>query len=215
MDGTTVETVDGLREIYRRPSDVARRKQLDRLDGNCRSFIAHSPFVVVGTSDDEGNCDVSPKGGPPGFVTVLSEHALAIPDLSGNNRLDSFQNLVANPGIGLLFLIPGVDETLRVNGRASISTDPDVLALSAVGGRVPKVAVHVEVQEAYIHCAKALRRGSVWQAEQWPDTTDMPTVACMLRDHTGLEASAEDVGAYLEDSYRRTLWEVGGSDPPS
>ncbi|HEX9969834.1 MAG TPA: pyridoxamine 5'-phosphate oxidase family protein [Acidimicrobiales bacterium] len=214
MDGTTVDTVDGLREIYRRPSPLAHTKQLDHLDEHCRTFIAHSPFVVVGTADGDGNCDVSPKGGPPGFVAVLDERTLAMPDMYGNNRLDSLQNLVANPGIGMLFLIPGVDETLRVNGRASITTAPATLAQATVAGRVPKAALQVEVQEAYIHCAKALRRGSVWQPEEWPDTSDMPSVACMLRDHTRIEASAEDVGAYLEDSYRKTLWEVGGSDKP-
>jgi hypothetical protein len=215
MDGNSVDTIDGLREIYRRPSPLAFSKQLDHLDEHCRTFIAHSPFVVMGTADDAGNCDVSPKGGPPGFVAVLDERTLAMPDMYGNNRLDSLQNLVANAGIGMLFLIPGVDETLRVNGRASITTAPATLEAATVGGRVPKAAVQVEVQEAYIHCAKALRRGSVWQPEDWPDTSDMPSAACMLRDHMGIEASADDVGAYLEDSYRKTMWEVGGGDKPA
>ena len=208
----TVSSVDELREIYRRPRQSALDKQLDRLDEHCRSFIAHSTLVMVGTADEAGNCDVSPKGGPPGFVTVLSDYELALPDLHGNNRLDSMENLVANPGVGLLFLIPGIDETLRVNGRATISTDPDVLAASAIDGAVPKVAVVVHVAEAYIHCAKALRRGSVWNPQQWPDTSELPSTACMIRDHVGLDVPVEAVQDALEDGYRRTLWDVGGAD---
>src|SRR5215471_422982 len=134
---TAFTTVDGLREVYRPPSKPAVAKQIHHLDHNCRAYIAHSPFVTVATADAAGRCDVSPKGGPPGFVHVLDDHRLGIPDLSGNNRLDSLQNLVANAGIGLLFLVPGFGETLRVNGTAAVSTDPDVLAACAVGDVVP------------------------------------------------------------------------------
>jgi uncharacterized protein len=214
-DQTVITSVDELRAVYRPPSRPAVAKQIDHLDGNCRAFIAHSPFVTVATADADGRCDVSPKGGPPGFVRVLDDHQLAVPDLSGNNRLDSLENLVANAGIGLLFLVPGFGETLRVNGRATISTDPDVLAACAVGDVTPRVAVVVTVEEAYVHCAKALRRSGLWEPERWPDLAALPSAACMLRDHYGLpEMDVAAVERRLEESYDRTLWLAGGDTPP-
>ena len=200
-------TEDELRTLYRQPSAGAVQKQVDRIDVNCRSFIAHSTFVLIGTASASGACDVSPKGGPPGFVQVLDERRLAIPDLLGNNRLDSILNLLENPGIGLLFVIPGLDETLRVNGRAWAVRDDDVLDACTTAGRRPKVAIGVEVAEAYIHCAKAFRRGSLWKPEGWPDRADMPTIACMLRDHLGDQTlDPALIETALEDSYAKTLW---------
>lgn len=210
---STLSTPEALREVYRRPGRGARDKQIDRIDDHCRQFIAHSPLLMIGTADGAGACDVSPRGGPPGFVAVLGDGSLAIPDLQGNNRLDSMENLVANPGVGLLFLIPGMDETLRVNGTATVSTDPDVVAAAAIDATVPRAAIVVDVTEAYIHCAKAFRRGGVWHPEQWPDTTDMASVACMIRDHTGLaDVPVATIEAALEDSYEQTMWRPGGSD---
>jgi PPOX class probable FMN-dependent enzyme len=213
--GGAVTSEGGLREIYRPPSPTAVAKQIDHLDHNCRAFIAHSPFVVVSTADDTGRCDTSPKGGPPGFVRVLDDHHLAIPDLSGNNRLDSLQNLVRSDGIGLLFLVPGMGETLRVNGRATVTTDTAVLDACALDDLRPRVAVGVTVEEAYIHCAKALRRSGLWDPDAWPDLSDLPSAACMLRDHYALPGM--DVAAVerrLEESYDRTLWLAGGDTPP-
>lgn len=222
-----VQSEEELRTVYRPPSEGARRKQIDRLDDNCRAFIAHSPFVLVGTADAEGNCDVSPKGGPPGFVLVLDEHHLAIPDLVGNNRMDSMRNLIssaspspsslASPspsapagrgsGIALLFLIPGLDETLRVNGRAWVVRDADVLDRGAIHDRRPKTAFGVEVDEAFIHCAKAFRRSALWQPDLWPDRGDMPTVACMLRDHVDQPGvTPEAIQAGLDHNYATKLW---------
>jgi uncharacterized protein len=201
-------TVDELRAIYRMPGGGAVAKEHATITANDRSFIAHAPFVMIATSDDTGRCDVSPKGGPPGFVSVLEDGRVAIPDLSGNNRLDSMQNVLANPGVGLLFLIPGIDETLRVNGRAQLSRDPAVLAACAVGDAVPKVAITVDVDEVYIHCAKALRRGAVWQPDAWPDTSDMPTIAKMLRDEVVPDVDVEVVERALEDDYQKTLWQA-------
>src|SRR5947209_20040401 len=122
-----VTTAAALRKIYPMPAKPSVSKEIDHLDEHCRSFIAHSTFMVMASGDATGGCDVSPKGGPAGFVTVLDRHRLAIPDLSGNNRLDSIANLVERPGIALLFCVPGLDETLRVNGVATITTDPEVL----------------------------------------------------------------------------------------
>lgn len=217
-----VTTPEGLHELYRSPSRRAVDKQIDHLDAHCRDFIAHATFVLIGTSHRSGTADVSPKGGAPGFVRVLDENRLAIPDMAGNNRLDSMQNLVSSPGIGLLFLVPGIDETLRVNGFASITTDPDVLdACEGPGPRPdqpthptlrvrPRVAIGVDVSECFIHCAKALRRGSLWHPDAWPDTSGMATIACMLRTHAEIETSEDEIAAALETSYRETLWQPGG-----
>ena len=205
-----ITSVEERRAIYRAPRGGPIDKEHPSITEHDRSFIAHSPFVTIGTADAEGRCDVSPKGGPPGFVTVLADGRVAIPDLSGNNRLDSIQNIVANPHVGLLFMIPGLDETLRVNGSASLSTDPEVLDACTVNGARPKVAITVEPDAVYIHCAKALRRGAVWQPEQWPDRSDMPTIACMFRDLVAPNLEVEVIEAALEDSYEKTLWRSGG-----
>lgn len=211
----TVTTRTELREIYREPSRPAVAKEIDHIDANCAAFIAHSPFVVISTADAEGRCDASPRGGPAGFVRVLDRRWLALPDLSGNNRLDSFQNLLENDGIGLLFLIPGLDETLRVNGRATVTTDPAVLDACALGQLRPRVVVAVTVEAAYIHCGKALRRAGLWDPDAWPDRSALPTVACMLRDHYGLpDMDVAAVERRLEDSYALTMWRPGGDTPP-
>jgi uncharacterized protein len=196
-----------LRTVYRPPAEPSLRKEIDRLDDHCRSFIAHSPLVMVGTADGGGRCDVSPKGGPPGFAIVLDDHHLALPDLAGNNRLDSFENLVENPHLALLFLIPGVDETLRVNGRGFVTRDEAVLEACAVHGKRPKAAVGVEVQAAYLHCAKALKRGEVWQPDQWPDLDDLPAPSCIFSDHMAMpDLTPEVIEAALDDNYRTGLW---------
>jgi hypothetical protein len=202
-----VRTDDQLRSLYREPSTTSLQKEVTTLDRHCRDFIALAPFVILSTAAADGRCDVSPKGGPPGFVTVLDDARLAVPDLSGNNRLDSIRNLVENPNVALLFLIPGLDETLRVNGRGHLVCDDDVLDACIVQGRRPKAAIGVEVEQAYLHCAKALRRGDVWQPDRWPDRSGMASPACILRDHIDDDALTEElVDAALTDSYTKRLW---------
>ena len=142
-----------LRDVFGWPSERSLNKQIERLDQHCRAIIAKSPFLLLGTSDTTGRCDVSPKGDYPGFVRVLDEKTIAIPDLPGNNRLDTLTNMLNNPQVGLLFMIPGMNETLRVNGRARLRTDLE-----------PKLAIVVEVTEVYLHCAKALIRSAFWSA---------------------------------------------------
>ena len=167
--------------------------------------------MLVGTAAPDGTADVSPKGGPAGFVVVLDEHRLAIPDLAGNNLLDSLTNLSTTTGIGLLFVIPGLEETLRVNGHACLTRDPDVLDACAVKDRRPTAAIGVDVSEAFIHCAKAFRRGAMWRPEAWPDRSALPTPGCMLRDHIEIEGvCGEAIDALLEEGYEATLWEPGG-----
>ena len=209
-DKLTIDSVDELRAVYRPPAPRSLDKEIDHLDEHCRDFIAHSPFVVLASTDANGRVDASPKGGPAGFVAVLDDHRLAIPDMAGNNRLDSMRNIVEAGAVALLFMIPGVDETMRVNGRAIISTDQTVLDRCPIRDLRPNVAVVVEVRTAFIHCAKALRRAALWHPAEWPDTTNMATPACMLKDHIGLEGTIEDSQRALDASYAATTWHVGG-----
>jgi PPOX class probable FMN-dependent enzyme len=197
-----------LRAIFPPPARGAVAKQVDRLDDNCRALIAHAPFVAIGTTNADGTGDVSPKGGPPGFVRVLDDHRLAMGELPGNNRLDGYRNLVDNPAIGMLFLVPGIGETLRVNGEGYVTSDDDVLEACAIDGRRPRVALGVVVREAFIHCAKALRRSNLWEPPKWPATADMPTIACMLVAHVGVtgDDDGKKTEASLEAAYATTLW---------
>ena len=197
-------TEEEVRELYRHPHELVRRKKIDQLDDGCRAVIAATPLVLVATSAPDGSCDVSPRGGPPGFVQVLDDHRLAIPDLSGNNLLDSITNLVANPHVGLLFVLPGRDETLRVDGQAWLTTDPTVLDGFTAELKRPKAAIGVAVEHAFIHCAKSFRRGQVWDPATWaPDGA--PSAAELLTCHIQLEATAEQLAADLEAGYAHDL----------
>ena len=200
-------SIDELRKHYRQPSRIVVEKTTDVLDEGCREFIAAATLVMVGTADAEGNQDVSPRGGLPGFVRVLDDKRLVIPDLNGNNRLDSLQNVIVNPRVGLLFLVPGLGETLRLNGRAIVTVDDAILDGFTDQFRRPASALGVTVDEAYIHCAKSLRRANLWQADHWPDGTARPSVGRILVGHTGAEGvvTAEQVEAGLESSYADDL----------
>jgi PPOX class probable FMN-dependent enzyme len=210
---STIDSLSALRERYDRPHDLVRRKQIDHIDDGARDFIARSPFFVLATGGPGGG-DASPRGGPAGFVRVLDDSRLAFGDLSGNRRLDSFENIVVNPAVGLIFLVPGVGETLRVNGRAALTTDPEVLAACPVDGTVPAVAVGVDVEATYIHCAKAFRRSGLWDPAGWPEPDARPRPAAILRDHLRSEATPDSIEDLLEDGYRRTMWQIGGADQP-
>lgn len=193
-----------LREHYRRPMGGALAKQIDHLDEHCRTFIGTSPFVLIGTSGADGSCDVSPKGGDAGFVKVLDQHRLAIPDLNGNNRLDSLQNVVTNPHVGLLFLVPGMDETLRINGRAWVTVDPELLdSFTAI--RRPASVLGVEVEEVYLHCAKSFRRSSMWSPDGWPDLSAMPAAACIFKDHGRADVAVDELETQLAKAYDEGL----------
>lgn len=172
---------DALRRLYGHPGGRSVAKQLDRLDRHCLDFIALSPFVLIATADAHGAADVSPRGDLPGFVAARA-HDLLIPDRPGNNRLDSLTNILATGRVGLLFLIPGVDETLRVNGRAAIHDDAELTARFAVGGKAPRTVLKVEVEEAYLHCAKAFMRSRLWDVEAQVARSSLPTMGEMLRD---------------------------------
>ena len=186
-----IENVDALRALYPPAKDRAVNKQLAHLDRHCRQFIALAPFVVLSSSSAAWTMDASPRGGAPGFVKTLDEHTLLIPDAPGNNRLDTLENIIATRQLGLLFLIPGVDETLRVNGTAVLSCDADTLEHFADERRRPKLVIKVAVKEAYLHCAKALMRSDLWNAERHVDRAALPTMGQMLKDQIGGAAPAE------------------------
>lgn len=171
-----------LREIVGTPGARSIQKERSTLDEHCRAFIARSPFLLIATSGSDGCCDVSPKGDVPGFVQVLDDRRLVIPDRPGNRRLDGMKNVLANPHVGLIFLVPGREETLRVNGRAWITRDPELLQRSAVQGKAPLVAIGVEVEQCFLHCPKAFRRANVWAHQQWLAPDALPSIACVLFD---------------------------------
>jgi uncharacterized protein len=200
-----VETTEDLRELYRQPSEVVRSKVQLELDPASRSFIAHSPFVLIGTHGPDG-LDVSPRGGAPGFVKSLGPTTLAVPDLSGNNLLDTLTNVVRDGRVGMLFVVPGKDETLRVNGRAWVVTDDDVLDAFVDDVRRPKAAIGVVVEQVFIHCAKAFRRSALWAPETWPALADAPDGAEMLVCQAVVsDVSADDLRSMLESGYARDL----------
>lgn len=201
-----IESREELRRHYKEPGDAPVRKELRFLDPHAKSFIAKSPFVMIGTQDTAGNADVTPKGDRPGFVAVLDDLTLAIPDRPGNNRLDTFENLVANPAIGLIFLIPGMDETLRVNGEARITVDDGLRRRFVVDGREPVAVVVVKVRAAYMHCAKAFMRSQLWKPDTWPDRSSMPTLGAILRDQLALAETAGELDAWLDDAYAKSMW---------
>lgn len=194
-----------LREHYGQVSRTASGKQMDRLDKHGRRFIELSPFLVIATADAEGRCDASPKGDAPGFVKVLDDRTLLIPDRPGNNRVDSLINIAANPRIGLIFFLPGYKETFRANGTARISTDPALLEATAHGGKPPRSVIVVSVEEAFMHCGKALIRSKLWDPTRHIAKGEFPSLARILADQIeGIEEKATDV--LIEDAYQRELY---------
>jgi PPOX class probable FMN-dependent enzyme len=196
-----------LREIVGVPGVRSVQKERSTLDVHCRAFIAHSPLVLIATAGADGRCDVSPKGDAPGFVLVLDERRLVIPDRPGNKRLDGMTNLIANPHIGLIFLVPGREETLRVNGRAWITRDPELLRRFEVQAKTPLLAVGVEVEQCFLHCAKPFRRSKLWAYEQWPAPDALPTLARVLFDQIQpVGVTLREYECDIEEGYARRLY---------
>ena len=171
-----------LREVIGQPTDLVAAKIADRLNALTRQFIERSPFVCVATSRPDGGLDVSPRGDPAGFVRILDDRHLLLPDRIGNNRFDSYANVFTNPQVGMLFLVPGMAEILRINGLARVTDDVALLAASTVQGRAPKVGLLIEVREAYLHCAKAINRAALWDPSKHIDRTELPSYGDMLAD---------------------------------
>ena len=200
-----VESIAQLREIYALPRDRAVRKQLSSLDRHCRRFIETSPFLVLSTSDADGRLDASPRGGPVGFVRIIDDSTLLIPDSPGNNRLDSLQNIIHTGRVGLLFLIPGVDETLRINGRADISCEPEDLQRCMPDGRRGAItAIRVEIEEAYLHCPKAFMRSRLWDPDARVSRQVLPTLNEMIHEQTGDDSPVESQQEMLQ-RYQKDL----------
>jgi uncharacterized protein len=195
-----------LRTLVGTPSELALKKQIATLDAHCRDFIAHAPFVLVATSGADGTCDVSPKGDAPGFVRVLDERHLAIPDRPGNKRLDGMRNILGNPHVGLIFLIPGRRETLRVNGRACITRDETLLASLEAMGKRPVLAIGVEVEEVYLHCAKAFIRSALWQPDRWPKVERLASAAQMFWDQARPACTVEELAQHIDEGYLKRLY---------
>ena len=198
-----IETREALRALYGSPSERAVRKDIGRIDKHCRHFISRSPFLVLATMGPNG-ADVSPRGDPPGFVRVLDERRLIIPDRPGNKRLDSLENILADPRVGLLFFLPGVDETLRINGRARIVVGPELDGLE-VSGRAPQTALLVEAEEVYLHCAKALIRSKLWDPATRIERARFPSFGTILADQLK-ESDSATIDRSLDEAYRTKLY---------
>ena len=206
MTDHVIDTVEELRSSYGEPSERAARKTLDRLDRHCRRFIELSPFAVLATAGADGRVDCSPRGDLPGFVEILDDRTVLLPDRPGNNRVDSLGNVLENSHVGLLFMIPGVDETLRLNGRATLTTDPTRLEPLSVKGRAPRSGLLVEVEEVFLHCTKAFVRSRLWAEESRVDRKSaLPSFGQMLADHIGLP-DGEAVERNVQARIRKTLY---------
>ncbi|MSP50297.1 MAG: pyridoxamine 5'-phosphate oxidase family protein [Alphaproteobacteria bacterium] len=192
---------------YPKPSPLVLAKDIGRIDDHIQRFIEMAPFYCIATSNAEGHQDVTPRGDPPGSFKVLGPNLLALPDRPGNNRLDTLRNLVENPNVGLIFLIPGIGETVRVNGTARLSADPQLLASMAVEGKLPKAAIVVTVRQAFLHCAKAFHRAKLWRPEAQVTRTTLPSLAKMLGDQIGLTTEQQKAAEErTERAYRDGLW---------
>ena len=194
-----------LRAHFGPVSALAENKQLDYLDRHCQAFIAISPFLVLATTDGQGGVDASPRGDAPGFVKIIDQHTLLLPDRPGNRRVDSLRNIVAHPGVGLLFFVPGIEETVRINGNARVITDADLLAQVPAENKIPATGVLVAVTEAFYQCAKALIRSKLWDPTTKIDRKTFPSLGQIIADQVkGIDAKTADTN--IADSYRTRLY---------
>jgi uncharacterized protein len=201
-----LQTLDDLVARYPAASERAWAKDVGRLDAAARALIAAAPMVMVASHDERGRADVTPRGGPPGFVTVLDDGLLAIPDATGNNRLDTLRNVVATGSAGLLFLIPGRDQTLRVNGRARVTEAPHVLERVSSVGKPPRTAIVVAADEVYAHCPKAFIRSGLWNPQAWPALEDVPSPAEVMLAHLrDPDRTLAEEQEYLDEAIRSRL----------
>lgn len=206
MDREIISTRERLREIVGRPSHRVEAKVIDHIDDICSRFIAASTYVLVGTTGSDGKLDVSPRGDPEGFVQVLDRKTLAIPDRLGNKRIDTFENLLTNPEVGLLFLIPGYNFTLRVSGTASIVVDRQLQASMAINGREQHLVLLVTVTEAFMHCAKSIARGNLWAPEEWPGLSTVPSLSEAMVAHGALSESRTEMQAIIDDDFEQRMY---------
>jgi PPOX class probable FMN-dependent enzyme len=196
-----------IRDLLGYPSEVVQRKTINQLDQHCRDFIALSPLLFVSTADDQGYCDVSPRGDAPGSVLVIDELHLVIPERPGNRRIDSLRNILKNPRIGLIFMIPGLEETLRINGKAFVIQDEEILSRMKVRDKQPILGIGVEVEECFIHCAKAFKRSGLWDVNSWVRVDSLPSIPAILSAHVNsTEYPVEVIKKGLQESYEKRLY---------
>jgi PPOX class probable FMN-dependent enzyme len=195
-----------LRELIDEPDHLVANKAIDHIDAICRRFIAASPFVIVASRGRDGRLDISPKGDPAGFVSVLDKKTLAIPDRLGNNRLDTFENLLVHPEIALFFVIPGNGDTLRVSGKGKIVRDAELQNSLAVNGKAPNLVLIVDVEEAFTHCPKCVIRSRLWKSEEWPDRSDVPTLAEAMVAHGALSESVSEMQTLIDNDAAERMY---------
>jgi PPOX class probable FMN-dependent enzyme len=201
-DAGAISSTAQLRDLFGEPLPRVVAKEMPALDEATRAFIEAAPFLVVATTGEDGSCDAGPKGGPAGFVRVLTDARLLIPEFPGNRRFDGVQNLVARPGIGLLFVVPGISETLRVNGFARLTREPALLEQCAIDNRLPWFVTDVEVRQVFSHCGKAFVRSHLWKPEQWPDPEAVRSPSKSIAGSAAGESRREaDVRREVEASY--------------
>lgn len=202
-----ITSEEELRELLGYPSEIVQSKAIQQLDAHCRNFISMSPLLFLSTANNQGFCDVSPRGDTPGSVLVLDEQHLVIPERPGNRRIDSLKNILSNPRVGIIFIIPGLEETLRVNGKASIVRDDHILEQLIIHDKKPSLAIGVEVEECFIHCAKAFKRSSLWEPASWIGLEKLPKVSTILKDHINSSKFTEEViQKGLIESYEKRLY---------
>ncbi len=210
MGSAVISTEETLRSKFDTVHPLAVTKSRPALDKYSRQFISLSPFLVISTADADGKADLSPRGDPPGFVQMIDDRTILVPDRPGNNRLDTMSNITANPNVGCLFFIPGFEDTLRLNGKARITEDPELLNHCTVNGKAPKVGILIAIEEVFIHCAKALKRSKIWSDDYRQDRGQMPSIARIIMDQTcetGVdEVLAVTTDAQVEGDYKTGLY---------
>ena len=208
-DDTTAQTVSDtakLVQIIGQPKPEIATKEMPALDAHCRHFISLCPFLCISTADAAGNQDVSPRGDPPGFVRVLDDRTILIPDRKGNRRVDTMRNILENPNVGLLLMLPGVEEVVRINGKATLTDDPALLAGSAVNGSTPALGIIVKIDNVFFHCAKAVIRSKLWDPETPIQRTEFPTFGEIVRDQRAPDGDPAEIDARLQSDYRTSLY---------
>ncbi len=203
LTSETIETEAALRDLIGEPTELVCAKVSDRLNPLTRKFIERSPFLCIGTADENGSCDVSPRGDPASFVRILDDRTLLIPERPGNRIADSLRNILRNPHVALLFVIPGVSDTFRVNGRATLTTDQTLLAPCMVEGKTPKLGLLVDIESAYTHCSKAFLRSQLWDPARFVDRSELPTSGEIHRELSGGDFDAEKYDAERAARYAR------------
>ncbi len=201
-----ITTRKQLRSILSEPGNAVTSKTISKLDKHCGVFIQRSPFMLLSTANDKGEMDISPKGDPAGFVKIIDKQTLAIPDRLGNHRADSMGNILQNPKVGLIFLIPGKSETLRVSGEAIIVNDPALAQSMAVNNKSPELVIVVDVKEAFFHCSKCMIRSKLWQQDSWPDLAGLPRLARTMVDAGKLELTEDEMHRYVVEDEKDRLY---------